>query len=618
MSDVFSSSFPLPARPQWRALVDGVLKGKDFDRTLVGRSHDGLRIEPLYAKAEDRPAILGRAPGAAWRIMARVDHPDPAAARDLALTDLENGATGLALVFQGSSSAHGYGLAATPGAVRTALDGVYLDAGVDIALEVGPRGRDAAQAIVGLVRERGIDPAATRIRFGLDPLGVFAAKGHMAAPWTDVAGRVAAAATDLAGQGFAGPLVTADARRVHAAGGSEAQEIAFALAAGLAYLRALEAGGFSLEVARAAIAFKVVADADQFLTTAKLRALRRAWARVEAACGLTPSPVFVEAETAWRMMTQRDPWVNLLRQTVAVFAAGIGGADAVTVLPFTQAIGLPDAFARRIARNTQLVLLEEAHLAKVADPAAGSGGIEALTDGLDREAWALLQAIEGRGGLAGALGDGWLQAQIATVRLARETAVARRRDAITGTSEFPHLAEVPVAVLPVAPVHQGSGGDDSVRITPLPAVRLAVPFEALRDAAEARPARPSIFLATLGPLAAFSARAGFARNLYEAGGIAAPGHDGFARADGTTDLEALASACRASGARIACLCGSDEAYAAEAVAAAAALKAAGASRIEMAGRPGEGEAALRAGGIDTFVYVGIDAVAALSDTLAAA
>ncbi|MFZ4532272.1 MAG: methylmalonyl-CoA mutase subunit beta [Alsobacter sp.] len=618
MSDVFSSSFPLPTSPQWRALVDGVLKGKDFDRTLVGRTHDGLRIEPLYAKAEDRPAVLGRAPGAAWRIMARVDHPDPAAARDLALTDLENGATGLALVFQGSSSAHGYGLAATPDAVRTALDGVYLDAGVDIVLEVGPRGRDAAQAIVGLVRERGIDPASTRIRFGLDPLGVFAARGHMAAPWADVADRVAAAATDLAGQGFAGPLVAADARRVHAAGGSEAQEIAFALAAGLAYLRALEAGGFSLEAARAAIAFKVVADADQFLTTAKLRALRRAWARVEAACGLTPVPAFVEVETAWRMMTQRDPWVNLLRQTVAVFAAGIGGADAVTVLPFTQAIGLPDAFARRIARNTQLVLLEEAHLAKVADPAAGSGGIEALTDGLDREAWALLQAIEGRGGLAGALADGWLQAQVATVRSARETAAARRRDPITGTSEFPHLAEVPVAVLPVTPVPVGSGGHDPVRITPLPAVRLAVPFEALRDAAEARPQRPSIFLATLGPLAAFSARAGFARNFYEAGGIAAPGHDGFARADGTTDLEALAAAFRASGARIACLCGSDEAYAAEGVGAAAALKAAGAGRIEMAGRPGEGEAALRAGGIDTFVYVGIDAVAALSDTLATA
>ena len=618
MSDVFSSSFPLPTSQQWRALVDGVLKGKDFDRTLVGRSHDGLRIEPLYPKAEDRPAILGRAPGTAWRIMARVDHPDPAAACDLALTDLENGATGLALVFQGSSSAHGYGLAATPDAVRTALDVVYLDAGVDIALEVGPRGRDAAQAIVSLVRERGIDPAATRIRFGLDPLGVFAAKGHMAAPWTDVAGRVAAAATDLAGQGFAGPLVAADARRVHAAGGSEAQEIAFALAAGLAYLRALEAGGFSLEAARAAIAFKVVADADQFLTTAKLRALRRAWARVEAACGLTPVPAFVEAETAWRMMTQRDPWVNLLRQTVAVFSAGIGGADAVTVLPFTQAIGLPDAFARRIARNTQLVLLEEAHLAKVADPAAGSGGIEALTDGLDREAWALLQAIEGRGGLAGALGDGWLQAQIAAVLSARETAVARRRDPITGTSEFPHLAEVPVAVLPVAPVPLGSGGDDPVRITPLPALRLAVPFEALRDAAEARPLRPAIFLAPLGPLAAFSARAGFARNLYEAGGIAAPGHDGFARADGTTDLDALAAAFHASGARIACLCGSDEAYAAEAVAAAAALRAAGAGRIEMAGRPGEGEAALRAAGVDTFVSIGIDAVAALSDTLAAA
>src|SRR6185312_16428855 len=161
-----------------------------------------------------------------------------------------------------------------------------------------------------------------------------------------------------------------------------AQELAFALSAAVDCLRALEAGGTPLEAARGIIYFRLAADADEFLTIAKFRAIRKLWARVEAACGLAPKPAIVAAETAWRMMTRHDPYVNMLRNTIAIAAAGLGGADNIAVLPHTAAIGLPDAFARRVARNTQLVLLEEANLAKVADPAAGSGAIEHLTDAL--------------------------------------------------------------------------------------------------------------------------------------------------------------------------------------------------------------------------------------------
>ena len=180
--------------------------------------------------------------------------------------------------------------------------------------------------------------------------------------------------------GFHGPFAVADGRVIHNAGGSEAQELAFALASAVAYLRALEGFGMPLEAARDAIYFRLAADADQFLTMAKFRAARKLWARIEAACGLVPKPVQLTAETAWRMMTKRDPYVNLLRTTIAVAAAGLGGADAITVLPHTAPLGLPDAFARRLARNCQLVLLEESNLARVADPAAGSGAIEALTE----------------------------------------------------------------------------------------------------------------------------------------------------------------------------------------------------------------------------------------------
>jgi methylmalonyl-CoA mutase len=414
----------------------------------------------------------------------------------------------------------------------------------------------------------------------------------------------------LAAQGFRGPFACADGRLIHNAGGSEAQELAYALAVAVEYLRALEAGGTALDAARAMIYFRLAADADEFLTMAKFRALRTLWARVEDACGLEPAPCFVAAETAWRMMTRRDPYVNMLRATIAVVGAGLGGADAITVLPFTLALGLPDRFARRIARNTQLVLLEESNLAKVADPAAGAGGIEDLTDKLCRAAWAAFQEIEAAGGAWAALQQGLIQSKVAAVRGAREAAVARRKDALTGTSDFPDLAEAPVAVLEVAPAAPPPMAA-APAFEPLPRIRLAEPFEALRDASDRTlaqtGARPKVFLANLGTPGDFTARATFAKNFFEAGGIEAAGNDGFESRD------ALVAAFRASAARLACLCSSDEVYAREAVATAQALRDAGAVLL-LAGRPGALETALTQAGVRAFVFAGCDALAALRTT----
>ena len=272
----------------------------------------------------------------------------------------------------------------------------------------------------------------------------------------------------LAAQGFRGPFAQADGRLIHNAGGSEAQELAYVLAAALAYLRALESGGRELDAARAMIYFRLAADADQFLTVAKFRALRKLWARVENACGLTREPAFLAAETAWRMMTRRDPYVNLLRATLAVFSAALGGADAVTVLPFTMALGLPDRFARRLARNTQIILIEEANLAKVGDPAAGAGGIEDLTDQLCVAAWGLFQDVEKAGGAMAAIEGSLVQTAVAAVSAKREHAVARRIEALTGTSDFPHITEVPVSVLDVPPAMLAPAAAALSKIAPLP------------------------------------------------------------------------------------------------------------------------------------------------------
>lgn len=621
----FMDAFPTPGKAQWRAAVDKVLKGADFEKKLVGRTTDGVRIEPLYEAAAEQGARPLRAEAGRWRVAARVDHPEATEAARLALAELEGGADSLTLTFAGARAARGFGLTATT--VETldmALDGVLLDL-VRLRLDPAPGGRKQALLLADLVEKRGHAPSSLQIDFGMEPIGVLASTGALAAQLPELGERIAETIATLKARGFAGPFLAADGRVWHEAGATEAQELGAVLATAVTHLRLLEAQGIPLAEARDAISFTLVADADEFVTIAKLRAARLLWDRVQRACGLDPKPVFIHAETAWRSLTRRDPWVNLLRGTIAAFSAGVGGADSIGVQPFTAALGLPDGFARRIARNTQLILLEEANLWRVADPAAGAGGFEALTQALCEQGWRKFQDLEAESsgdltGIVGALANGHIQKGLARERDARAKAIATRREPITGTSEFPNLSEASVSVLaPPPPMPGNDATGAAITVEALPSIRLAEPFEALRasaDIAQAAGERPKAFLATLGPIAGFTARSGFARNLFEAGGIAAPSGDGFAKA-GATNLDALVAAFRASGAKLACLCGSDESYAAEAVAAAAALTAAGAT-VWLAGRPGEQEVALREAGVTNFVFAGCDAIAVLQDALAVA
>jgi methylmalonyl-CoA mutase len=577
---------------------------------------------------------------------------DPAKANELALADLEGGADALTLVTRKAPASRGFGVGIDSiEDLDRALSGVMLDL-IHLRVDAGGHGRQMAALVLALAERRGHKLADISLDLGLDPIGAMAAQGRMSASWDAMAQRMGDTLDHLAAQGFAGRAFLADGRVYHEAGASEAQELAAVLATGLSYLRGLEAAGHSLDAARRSLSFLLVADADEFLTVAKLRALRRLWARVEQACSLDPKPIRLHAETAWRMTTRRDPWVNLLRTTVAAFSAGLGGADAVTVLPFTAALGLPDAFARRIARNTQLILLDEANLARVSDPAAGAGGFEALTDALCEKAWGLFQEIEREGGILESLKGDRLQARIATVRAQREKAIATRKEPITGTSEFPNISEVDVAVLlPTSLVLEANGpapaplttsaeepafssliqmagqssnlsqlasttaGLSPVAIAPLPSIRTAEAFERLRDLSDAylttTGARPKVFLANLGSIAAFTARATFAKNFFEAGGVEAVINDGFA------SLHALTTAFATSGAQIACICSSDEVYFDPAEAAitpnetaveeaARGIGRAGRSLVYMAGRPIMREDALRSAGIREFIYVGCD------------
>ena len=575
----FARTFPAADEAHWKTLVERVLKGAPFEK-LIGKTYDGIAIAPLYPRAA-KAQPLAKATQGGWETLARIDHVDAASANAQALDDLENGANGLALTFAGSTGAYGFGLHADADALDHVLDAVVLETGLPIEMDVGAAGTKLAAAFEHIVKARKISPPDVNVHFGLDPL-------HENA---DV---IAQTALRLKKAGYRAPMIVADARRVHQAGGTEAQELALALSSALSSLRALEKAGLPFDAARGLISFRLAADADQFLTLAKFRALRRLFAKIEEACGLSPKPIHIHAETAWRMMTRRDPYVNLLRTTTATFAAGVGGADRISVLPFTQALGLPNGFARRLARNTQLVLLEESHLGRVEDAGAGAGGIETLTDELAAAAWGLFQSSE-TGPFPLFLLS--LAKDVSAARSARLKNIARRKDPLTGASEFPNVHEKPVDVLKPARA--------LVSDRFFPPMRLAQEFEALRDRADALTPRPRVFLATLGSVADFTARAMFAKNFFEAGGIEAVIHE-------SGDL---IHAFQKSGAKLICLVSSDAIYAQQAVAVAKAL-APKAAKTYLAGRPGDLETPLKDAGVSGFIYVGCDLIEILTEALA--
>lgn len=578
------NEFPSASREQWRELVDAVLAktGASFD-SLVTKTYDGIELQPLYT-LDDALEPYALAPvKQGWDVRQRHAVADPVAL----MNDLEGGVTSLWLAVPAAS-------------LEGLLEGVYLD----LAPIVLDGSVDAARAMLRIYDQAPVLASDVRGNLALRPFGE------------------ALEVIREARSAFPGlRTVVVDALPFHDAGGSDAEELGASLALAVSYLRALEAAGFSVPEAFAQLEFRYAATADQFMTIAKLRAARRLWARVAEVSG-ADGVQLQHAVTSSAMMTRRDPWVNMLRTTVATLAAGLGGADSVTVQPFDAAIGLPDEFARRIARNTQNLLLEESHLGEVIDPAAGSWYVEKLTDELAVAAWAWFQEIERAGGI-GQAGE-LVASRIAATWEARSARLANRRDPITGVSEFPNLAEKPVVRDPApaaepavvrdpapgidsdspaprgdaAPTPSFSGGSDSFG---LPRVRYAQAFEELRDLADAQPERPQVFLATLGPVAAHTARATFAANLFNAGGFATPA------AGPTSTPDQVAEKFRESGAKVAVLCGSDTSYADQATATVEALRGAGAERVLLAGKKTEAE-------VDGFVFLGCPALEILTST----
>lgn len=607
MTDALSlaADFDAPTRRQWQSLVTAVLRksgavGPDEEPTapeslLATTTYDGVQVKPLYTAEDVADLPPSGVPGAApfvrgatvdgnavdgWDTRTYHVTADPSVLNADVLQDLTNGANSLWLrVGDGGLPVD---------RLADALEGVHIDM-APVVLDAGDRYASAAEELLAVISARGIEPASAVGTIGADPIGLRARTGEPHD--VDVAAQLAA---------WVAPshpgirTIVVDGLPYHDAGGSDAQELAASIASGVAYLRALVDAGLSVDTAADQLEFRYAATADQFGTIAKLRAARRLWARVVQASGGSAAQR-QHAVTSSAMLTRRDPWVNMLRGTVACFGAAVGGADAITVQPFDAAVGQPDAFSRRIARNTSSVLGAESKLGAVIDPVGGSWYVESLTDDLARAAWTLFQAIEAEGGIEHVLDSGWLAERLEQTWQARRANLATRTDPITGISEFPNLHEDSLDRPPFPSTVDGG----------LPRRRYAQDYEALRDAADAyadkQGHRPKVFLATLGPVAQHTARATFAANLLAAGGIEAinPG-----ATESTADvLGAFVSAHT----DVAVLCGTDIAYAEQADEVAAALTKAGAKAVLLADKPSDVYS-----GVTGFVHKGCNAIEVLT------
>jgi methylmalonyl-CoA mutase len=580
---------PAEGRVRWRTAVAGVLAkstrrdadqlGPEPDRLLDSPTYEGFAIRPLYTALDElpEPPLPGEWPylrggdalrdvKSGWKVAealpaTRVAGVGADEVNAAVLAGLAEGVSAL-LIRVGESGV-------APAQLEKVLDGVYLSM-APVILDAGADYRAACDALLELVAEVEADQRATlSIDLGADPLT--ASLSERPAPAirevVDVAKQVAGSHGVRA--------ITVDGPAFHNLGANATWELAGSVAAAVAYLRLLTESGLPVAQALTQISFRLAADDDQFMTIAKVRALRLLWARVAEVVGEPESgAAVVHAETSLPMMTQRDPWVNMLRTTLAAFGAGVGGADTVLVYPFDVAIpggfpGMATSFARRMARNIQLLLLEESHVGRILDPAGGSWFVEDLTEQLAQQAWQHFQGIEKHGGFADA-GD-YITGQIGEIAAQRADDIAHRRTAITGVNEYPNLTE------PALP-HNDS------QHSPLAAgtlARYAAAFETLRDRSDTyldrTGSRPQALLLPLGPLAEHNIRTTFAANLLASGGIEAVN-------PGTVDADGVARAVADAGSpSVAVICGTDSRYGTEAAAIVEAARTAGVAHVCLAG-----------------------------------
>jgi methylmalonyl-CoA mutase len=594
LKETLFSEFPSIATEEWMAKITADLKGAPFEKKLVWKTNEGFNVHPFY-RAEDLeglktvtslpgefPYVRGTKKDNDWKVRQDMDVTDVKAANKKVLDLLQKGVTSVGFHIKGDAVGRAN--------LDALLEGVYPEA-VELNFKTCNQKAAELTAILGdYLKSRGADPDKCAGSVSYNPFKKPLLKGCQAPGWVEQAAAVLTAGKALP----AYKVLAVDACCLSDAGASIAQELGYALAWGNEILAKLTDAGFAADEVAGKIKFNWGISSNYFMEIAKFRAARWLWAEIVAAyhpaCDCARKMTAHARTSNWNL-TVYDAHANLLRTQTETMSAAIAGVDSITVAPFDQAYETPDEFSERIARNQQLLLKEECHFDKVADPSAGSYYIEVLTDSLAGVAWKLFLEVEDRGGFYAACEAGAIQQAVNASSAARRKAVATRREILLGTNQYPNFTETAASKIKNR-TEDGCGCKGNGAIPALDFSRGASEFEALRLAVEKSGKTPKVFMLTIGNLAMRLARSQFSSNFFACAGYQTIDNLGF------ETVEAGVDAALKAGADIVVLCSSDDEYAQLAPAAYKALD--GRAAFVVAGAPACMDE-LKAQGITEFV-----------------
>lgn len=604
--------FPPVSTQQWMDKVTADLKGADYNKKLVWKTNEGIDVQPFY-RAENLENLdyLNSLPGEfpfvrgtkknnnEWLVRQSIVVKDFAEANKKTLNYLMRGVDSVAFVFKASSEL-------SVADLDVLLKDISLDA-VEVNF-VGCCSRRASEAFTAFVKKGGWDPKTIRASVEYDPFGKFALTGVLRNGAEHVIGN---AINMIASTAELTKFTTlaVNGKNFGNAGSSIVQELAYSLALGAEYLTALTEKGTEVDAVAKKMKFNLSVSANYFLEIAKLRAARLLWAQIvkaynpkcECSCKMT-----IHAETGSWNKTVYDAYVNMLRTQTEAMSASLGGADSITVLPFNAAYEESNEFSDRIARNQQLLLKEESHFSKIADPAAGSYYIEELTASIADQAWKLFLEVQEKGGYLAALREGFIQTEIKKMAAKRDMNIATRRENLLGVNQFPNFTEKIEGDVDASVFTAADLTAESAEIETLKPYRGAQAFEALRyktDVYAKSNKRPLAFMMPVGNLGMRKARAQFACNFFAVAGFDVLDNNGF------KTVEEGWKAAQEAGAQIVVICSSDDEYAELASAAFEAIE--GKAIFVVAGAPACTEE-LKAKGIANFINVKSNLLAELS------
>jgi len=440
-----SNNFPPVNYKDWITNTEQIL-GEEWLRKLTSKTDDGIEIKPLYHEYHERISEIPnrKTKDNSWDVMSLSFHPDPKKANKEIIDNLENGANSLLLRLD-PSGRNGTVIRSIAD-LDILLDNVYMEMAPINLEHFGPSLPSSAY-LMSLIEKNNLKPDSFQGNFGVDPLSTLAETGQVIVDIDTLTGRAVDLAYYVKNNFPNSKAFNINSRIYHEAGCTEAQELAITIATAVYYLREMTKKEMDINIALDQIAVSLTCDSDVFLTMAKFRSMRKLWSRIAECCGGNNNNLHtpLHALTAPRMISKKEPWVNVLRCATACFGAGLAGADSITVLPLDFANGYSTELSRRIARNTQIILQEEAFLEKVIDPVKGSYLVESLSNQLSENAWTIFQNIEKSGGIFENLKNNSLQKTINQSREKRYGDIAKRKIIITGINDFPYLEDKPAS-----------------------------------------------------------------------------------------------------------------------------------------------------------------------------